>query len=82
MKIATLTVAALLIGAPVAMAESGTMGNPNSASKYSPGHMQKKPGQAKQFAPGQRQKYPGQASQYAPGHEKKRTTTGSGGHMR
>jgi len=83
MKIVTLTAAVLLLGAPVAMAaQSGTMSNPNSASKYAPGQMQKKPVQAKQFAPGQRQTYPGQARQYAPGHEKKRTTTGSGSHMK
>ena len=74
--------AALLIGAPVAMAQSGTMSNSNSASKFAPGHLQKTPGQARQFAPGHRQKSPGQASQFAPGHEKHRTTTGSGSHMR
>jgi hypothetical protein len=78
-KITTLATAALLLAAPVAMAQSGTMSNSNSASKYAPGHLQKKPGQASQFAPGQRQRYPGQASQFAPGHEKNRATTGSGG---
>jgi hypothetical protein len=84
MKITTVAVAALLLGAPVAMAESGTMNNSNSASKFAPGQRQKSPGQARQFAPGQRQKHPGQASQFAPGHEKKQnhTTTGAGGRMR
>lgn len=81
-KMTTLAVAALLLGAPAAMAQSGTMSNPNSASKYAPGQRQTSPGQARHFAPGQRQKTPGQASRYAPGHEKNRTTTGSGGHMR
>ena len=74
----TLAAAALLLGAPVAMAQSG-MSNSHSASKYAPGHLQKRPGQASQFAPGHRQRYPGQASRFAPGHEKNRTTTGAGG---
>jgi hypothetical protein len=78
-KITTLAAAALLLGAPVLAAHSETMNNSNSASKYAPGHLQKKPGQAQQFAPGQRQRYPGQARQFAPGHEKQRTTTGAGG---
>jgi len=39
------------------------------ASKYTPGHEQKRPGQAKVFAPGHEQKRPGQAKQFAPGHE-------------
>ena len=39
------------------------------ASKYTPGHEQKRPGQAKQFAPGHEQTRPGQAKQFAPGHE-------------
>jgi hypothetical protein len=42
------------------------------ASKYTPGHEQRKPGQAKQFAPGHEQKRPGQAKQFAPGHEMKK----------
>ena len=42
------------------------------ASKYAPGHEQKRPGQAKQFAPGQEQKRPGQAKQFTPGHEMKK----------
>jgi len=42
------------------------------ASKYAPGHEQKRPGQAKQFAPGHEQKRPGQAKQFAPGHEMKK----------
>ena len=77
-RLTTLAAAVLLLGAPIAMAQSGTMSNSNSASKYSPGHLQKHPGQAQQFAPGQRQRYPGQARQFAPGHEKNRTTTGAG----
>ncbi len=80
-KITTLAAAALLLGAPVAMAQSRTMSNPNSASKYAPGQRQKSPGQAQEFAPGQRQNSPGQASQYAPGHEKNHMTTGTAGRM-
>jgi hypothetical protein len=82
MKITTLAAAALLLGVPVAMAQSGTMSNTNSASKFAPGQRQNSPGQAREFAPGQRQKHPGQASQFAPGHEKNRTTTGAGGRTR
>ena len=82
MKITALAAAALLLGVPVAMAQSGNMSNTNSASKYAPGQRQHSPGQAREFAPGQRQKYPGQASQFAPGHEKNRSTTGAGTHMR
>jgi hypothetical protein len=84
-KIITLAAAALLLAAPVALAESS---NPNSASKYAPGQKQTSPGGAREFAPGQRQKEPGQASEYAPGHLKNNpppsnhTTTGSSGRMR
>jgi hypothetical protein len=42
------------------------------ASKFAPGHEQKRPGQAKQFAPGHEQKRPGQAKQFAPGHERRK----------
>ena len=81
-KIITLTAAALLLGAPVVAAQAA-MTNSHSASKFAPGHLQKKPGQASQFAPGHLQKKPGQASQFAPGHEKTQThtTTGTGGSM-
>jgi hypothetical protein len=80
-KVTTLAAAAVLLGAPVAIAQSGTMSNTNSASKYAPGQRQTTPGQARDFAPGQRQKHPGQASQFAPGHEKNKSTTGAGARM-
>jgi ABC-type oligopeptide transport system substrate-binding subunit len=82
-KITALAAAALLLAAPLAMAESN---NVNSASKYAPGQKQKSPGGATEFAPGQRQTYPGQASQFAPGHLKNNPnnhmTTGTGGRTR